>query len=200
MKKCLSIILFLIIALYSCSSDKNIKKDMRDTIDVYIEQNGNRVNIVDDTAEIRRTKFIIQFKFSQPDSILINASFHPETFNNAREGLSLNELSGFKNTGISEELYNKESLIYISFDSPNFWYYTDDTDHRFNNVLKSENGFLCVREISGVIDLDGSGEKTDITKISQKEIFLVIIKSDWNADYTRMIEKNRRIIKLKFIL
>ena len=200
MKKNLLIIISLIFICYGCSSEKNIKDEVSDIIDVTIEQGGNRINIVDDTAEIRRTKFSIRFKFSRPDAILINASFHPETFNNAKEGLPLYELKGFKNTLIAEELFNRDEVIFISLDSPNLWYYTDDSDHRFNNVLKSENGYLCTREISGIIDLDGAGDKIDIIKVKQNEIFLVIIKSEWNEDYTKMIEKNRKMIKLKFII
>ena len=191
--------IFLIVS-FGCSADKNIKKETIDKIDVSIEQSGSNITISGDTAEIRRTKFLLKFKFTQPDSILINASYQAETFNNAKEGLPLDELSGFKNTGIAEELFNKEGLIYISYDSPNFWYYTDDSDHRFNSILKSESGLLCTREISSIIDLDGSGEKTDISLVKQKEIYLVIIKSEWNEDYTKLIEKSRKLIKLKFIL
>jgi hypothetical protein len=200
MNKWLCIIISAIILCYGCSADKNIKKEAMDKIDVSIEQDGNIISIIDNTAEIRRTKFSITFRFVQPDSILINASFNPETFNNASEGLQLSELSGFKNTGIAEELFNRETALYISFDSPNFWYYTDDSDHRFNNVLKSENGFLCTREISGIVDLDGTGDRIDINRLKQKEIFLVIIKSEWNEDYTRMIEKSRKMIRLKFLI
>jgi len=200
MNKSLYFILALIITFYGCSADKNIRDENLDLIDVSIEQGGNTISIIDDTAEIRRTNFYFKFKFVQQDSILINASFLAETFNNAKEGLPLNELTGFKNTGIAEELFNKDSVIYLSYDSPNLWYYSDDSDHRFNNVLKNENGYLCTREISGIVDLDGTGEKIDLIKIKQKEIFLVLIKSEWNEDYTRMIEKNRKIIRLKFIL
>jgi len=200
MNKFLYFTVVLIITFTGCSADKNIRNESLDLIDVTIEQGGNTISIIDDTAEIRRTAFSIKFKFLQQDSILVNASFKEETFNNAKEGLALNELTGFKNTGIAEELFNKDSIIYLSFDSPNFWYYTDDSDHRFNKVLKNENGFICTREVNGIVDLDGSAEKIDLIKIKQKEIFLVLIKSEWNEDYTRMIEKNRKIIKLKFIL
>ena len=68
-------IISAVIICYGCSSDKNIKNEVSDKIDVTIEQSGNIINIIDDTAEIRRTKFSIKFKFPQPDSILINASF-----------------------------------------------------------------------------------------------------------------------------
>jgi len=201
MNKRLCFLVLIIVTCYSCSANKNIKNEILDKIDVSIEQGGNNINIIDDTAEIRRSKFSIKFKFAQPeDSILINASFRNETFNNAKEGLPLDELSGFKNTGIAEELFNKNSVLYLSFDSPNFWYYADDTDHRFNNVLKNESGYVFTRDISGIVDLDGTGEKIDISKVKQNAIFLVIIKSEWNEDYTRMIEKSRKLLKLKFIL
>jgi len=200
MNKFLCLITSVFILNSGCSTDKNIKNELADTIDLSIEQSGRNINIIDDIAEIRRTKFLITFKFSQPDSILINASFLSETYNNAKAGLPLNELTGFKETGIAEELFNKESIIYLSNNSPNFWYYSDDTDHRFNNILKTGNSYLCTREVSGLIDLDTSVERIDISKIRQNEIYLVVIKSEWNRDYTSMIEKNRKIIKLKFII
>jgi hypothetical protein len=199
MKKSIYILAALVL-YYGCSSDKNIKTDISDSINVAIEQGGNVINIIDDTAEIRRTKFSIKFKFPEPESILVNASFKSETFNNAWEGLPLGDLSGFKNTGIAEDLFNRESVIYLSKDSPNFWYYADDADHRFNSVLKNENGYLCSRDISGIIDLDGSGEKTDLIKIKENTIYLVIIKIEWNESYTKMIEKSRKLIKLKFVI
>lgn len=200
MKKCLFIIVLIILTCYGCSTDKNIKDEESDKIDLIIEQNGNRIDIVDDTAEIRRSAFSMRFKFTRPDGILINASFHSETFNNSKEGLPFNELTGFKNTLISEQLFNKDNVIFISFGSPNFWYYSDDSDHRFNSILKSENGYLCTRDISCIIDLDDSDDKIDISKVKEDEIYLVIIKIEWNKDYTQMIERNRKMIKLKFIL
>jgi len=200
MKKKFCFLILIIITSYGCSADRNIKNEVPDIIDVSIEQGGNSINIIDDTAEIRRTGFTIKFKFSRPDSILVNASFNAETFNNARSGLPLNELSGFKNTGIAEELFNKDSVIYLSFDSPNFWYYTDESDHRFNDVLNNEDGYILTRQISGIVDLDGTGNRIDIAKVKKNEIYLVMIKSEWNENFTMMIEKSRKLIKLKFIL
>lgn len=200
MKKSLFIIILLILTCYGCSADKSIRDESLDIIDVVIEQNGTRIDIIDDTAEIRRSPFSVRIKLSHPDSIVVNASFHPETYNNAREGLPVNELAGFKNTIIEEQLFNKDKVLYISYDSPGIWYYSDDSDHRFSSVLKSENSYLCTREISGIIDLDGSGDIIEISRVKEKEIFIVFLKSEWNKDYTRMIEKSRKILKLKFII
>ena len=188
------------IVFLNCSSKNIIKDDSADNIDVFVEQGDQTISIVDDTVEIRRRNFSLIFKFKQPDSVLVNASFHPETFNNAYEGLPLDELVGFKDTGITEELYNKNSVLYISYKSPNYWYYVDDKDHRFTNIVKDENGLICTREITGFIDFDGSGDKTNIGNIMQKEFYLVIVKSEWNRDFTQRIERSRRMIKFKFIL
>ena len=188
------------IALFDCSNKNIIKDDAADGIDISVEQSGQNISIVDDTVEIRRIKFSLIFRFKQPDSVLLNASFHPETFNNAYEGLPLDELAGFKDTGITEELYNKNSALYISYKSPNYWYYVDDNDHRFTNIVKGENGFICTREIASFIDFDGSGDKSNIGSAMQKEFYLVIVKSEWNRDYTKRIERSRRMIKFKFIL
>lgn len=84
MKKFLFFLLSINILCYGCSSDKTIKNEISDRIDVTIEQGRSSVSINDDTAEIRRSKFSISFKFTQPDGVLINASFNPETFNNAK--------------------------------------------------------------------------------------------------------------------
>ena len=191
---------FINIAFITCSTKEIIKEDAADRIDVSVVQGDQDIAIVDDTVEIRRRKFSLIFQFKQPDSVSVNASFHPETFNNAYEGLPLDELSGFKDTGIAEELYNKNSSLYISYTSPNYWYYVDDNDHRFTTIVKNENGIICTREITNFIDLDGSGDKNNIGNVMQKELYLVIVKSEWNRDYTQRIEKSRRMIKFKFIL
>jgi len=200
MRKLIYLMVLINIALSNCSNKDIIKDDVLDRIDVFVEQGDQDIPIVDDTVEIRRRKFSLIFKFKQPDSVSVNASFHPETFNNAYEGLPLDELSGFKETGITEELYNKNSALYISYKSPNYWYYVDDKDHRFSSIVKSENEFVCIREITGFIDFDRSGDKTNIGDVMQKELYLVIVKSEWNRDYTKRIERSRRMIKFKFIL
>ena len=195
------ILLLLIVAFYTgCAGDKNITIKKAETISVTIEQEGQIITLSGDTAELKRAPFSLIFTLSRPDSIFTSASFETETFNNALAGLKIEELAGFKNPGTDEEPFNKSNILYISADTPNLWYYTDDTDHRFNSVVKSEKGFICRRDISSVINLDQKGEKTDVIKVKQDAIYLVIIMADWNEDYTRMIENSRKIIKLKFII
>jgi len=199
MKKFPFIIMLLTAIIAGCGG-KDIKDTQPRLVEVFIEQSGNRTDIKDNTAEIRRMPFSFIINFSRPDSIFINASFSSESFNNALAGLPLNELIGFRNPGIDEEPFNKQNILYLSNDTPNLWYYTDDTDHRFNLIKKHERGVICQRNILSIADVDSENQKTELNKLKKDTIYLVIVTVDWNEDYTKMLEKSRKLIKLKFII
>lgn len=185
--------------IYSCSGSGQKKNGSSEFIDLYLEQDGRIINIIDDTAMVSKKQFRFLFRFSQPDSILVNVSFTPESYDSAQNGAPLDSIPGFINTGIAEELFNPEYLMFISDDSPNYWYYSDDTDSRFDSVTKDDAGYTCRRTISSFIDLDGKAEKKEISKIQQDTIYVVVAMIEWNADFTQRIERSRRYFKIKFI-
>ncbi|HOP28737.1 MAG TPA: hypothetical protein P5120_01690 [Spirochaetota bacterium] len=199
MMKNFPLIILLTMMIAGCGG-KGIKDTQPRLVEVFIEQAGNRINIKENTAEIRRIPFSFIINFSRPDSIFINASFSSESFNNALAGLPLDELIGFRNPGIDEEPFNKQNILHVSNAAPNLWYYTDDTDHRFNLIKKYEKGIICQRNIHSIADIDSEGQKTELNKLKNGIIYLVIVTVDWNEDYTKMIEKSRKMIKLRFIL
>lgn len=199
MKKFLLIIMPLIALIAGCGG-KDIKDTQPRLVEVFIEQTGNRINLKDNTAEIRRIPFSFIINFSRPDSLFVSASFSSESFNNAQAGLPLTELIGFRNPGIDEEPFNKQNILNISNNTPNLWYYTDDTDHRFNLIKKHEKGIICQRDILSITDIDSGSQTIELNKLKKDTIYLVIITVDWNEDYTKMIEKSRKLIKLKFII
>ena len=195
-------IIFTILAaviISSCSGSTRKKNSEPGFIDLYLEQDGRIINIIDDTAMINRKQFRFVFSFSQPDSVLLNASFNPGSYELAGSGAPLIQIPGFINTGIAEELFNAESFMFISDDSPNYWYYSDDLDSRFDSVTKDERGYKCRRTVASFIDLGGKVEKQEISKIKQDTIYIVIAMIEWNDDFTQMIERSRRYFKIKFI-
>ncbi len=198
--KRIMITIIIIAALLTGCGGNNIKDTTPRSIEVYIEQGGNRIEVKDNTAELRRMPFSFIFNFSKPDSIFVSASFSSDTFNNAGAGLQLEELTGFKNAGVDEEPFNKDNLLYISANTPNLWYYTDNSDNSFNLIKKHEKGIICQRDITSVSDVDSGNQVTDISKLKKDSIYLVFLSVDWNEDYTRMIEKSRKLIKIKFII
>ncbi len=194
------LIIILLSAIFSGCGGRGLKDTQPRLVEVFIEQAGNRIDIKDNTAEIRRIPFSFIINFSRPDSIFINASFSSESFNNALAGLPLSDLIGFRNPAIDEEPFNKQNLLHISNDTPNLWYYTDDTDHRFDLIKKHDKGIICQRNILALADLDSDSQKTELSRLKNGIIYLVIVTVDWNEDYTKMIEKTRKLIKLKFII
>lgn len=185
--------------LCSCSGSGQKKNGQKSFIDLYIEQDGRIINIIDDAAMITRKEFRFVFNFSQPDSVLLNASFNPDSFDSARSGIPLAEISGFINNGIAEELFNSEHTMFISDDSPNYWYYSDDSDSRFDSTVKDENGYTCRRTVSSFIDLDGRSEIQDISRMQHEVIYIVVTMIEWNDDFSKMIERSRRYFKIQFI-
>lgn len=199
MIKQVSIIIIAAVIICSCSGGSRKNNGTPEFIDLYIEQDGRIINIIDDSVTINRKQFRFNFRFSQPDSVLLNASFNPGSFDSAAGGTPLDQIPGFINTGIAEELFNAEYFMFISDDSPNYWYYSDDSDSRFDYTLKDERGYTCRRTVSSFIDLDGKAEKQEISKIRQDTIYIVVVMIEWNEDFTKMIERSRRYFKIKFI-
>lgn len=199
MIKKISFIIIAAVIISSCSGGGRKKNGTPEFIDLYIEQDGRIINIIDDTVMIARKQFRFNFRFAQPDGVLVNASLNPGSFDSAAGGAPLDLIPGFINTGIAEELFNAEYFMFISEDSPNYWYYSDESDSRFDYTAKDERGYTCRRTVSSFIDLDGKTEKQDISKIRQDTIYIVIVMIEWNDDFTKRIERSRRYFKIKFI-
>lgn len=187
----------LAITIFSCTSGQFTEKAPA-FIDVYLEQDGKIINFVDDTATVKPGQFRFVFNFSEPDSVFLNASFMPDSYNMAWSGYLIDEIPGFRNTGVTEEQLNAEYSISVSTDSPNYWYYTNDTDNRFDSVTKNDFGYSCRRTVSCIIDLDRNGQKTEVSKINGSILYLVIVKAEWNDNFTGRIEHARRSLKIIF--
>jgi hypothetical protein len=194
----LAAILIFIIILTGCASKTVIEDTNHGTIDLKVIQNGETAEIQDNTVQLRRAPFSFLFNFSQPDGFLIHASTDNTTYTKAEAGFPLSELPGFSNTSISEELFNSKSQMYLSEDSPSYWYYTDETDHRFNSVTESPEGYRCIREISSIIDISTGKNILLNGREKSDTVYIVIIRADWNRDYTERIELNRKLLKITF--
>lgn len=197
MRKFIAILICFVI-LTGCSSTSIKEETNQNIINMTIKQNDETAELLDNTVQLRRAPFAFLFNFTQPDGILVHASMDNSTYVKAEAGKPFSELPGFKHTSISEELFNKESFLYLSDDSPSYWYYTDETDNRFNSVYKDESGFTCRRDIKSIIDISTGKDKLASGQMKGDTIYIVIIKADWNKDYTERIELNRKLLKITF--
>jgi len=191
-------IFLLFLLIISCSENKRTSLKMEEKLQISVIQNNIEIPIKEDTVELRRNSFSILIKFKKPDSVLVNASFSPETYNNSQYGNAINELTGFRNAPIAEELFNKNRILYVSKSVPGIWYYTNESDHRFNNIVIDGSTIICQRDIKKIINLDEKNSENDIIDFEKDNIFLVFIKTRWSEDFTREVEISRRVLKINF--
>ncbi|HOO72842.1 MAG TPA: hypothetical protein PK926_13890 [Spirochaetota bacterium] len=164
---------------------------------VAFEQDGIVRDVENNTVFLKKKPFTIIVSFSENDGVFVNASLKPESFAAAMNGEKVDNIPGFRDPGLDEEMFNKDEMLAVSVAVPNFWHYSSDNDHRFTEVITKKNVLMCRRNISH-INLVDYRKKIDIADLKESELFLVFMKMEWNNDFTRKIEIKREFFKLDF--
>lgn len=163
---------------------------------VRIEQNGKFIKPVNGVYTLEKSKFNIVFEFSQPMGLLINGSFKKDTYKQASEGKPKSMLPGFQNTGMAEGLLNSDKELFISNDSPNYWFYDDNENNRFNYVEKLKDKIQCKRTILNFYEPDTKNNiKIEDVK---KPLYLVFISYTSSQDHKEDVESKREWVKIKW--
>lgn len=82
---------------------------------------------------------------------------------------------------MADELYNKDKAIMISNEAPNYWYYSDMDDHRFDRDPRESYGrFIGRRTISRFAFL----EPYHLVSVEtvKNDLYLVFYQSDYDVD------------------
>ncbi len=191
------VIPLLVLFMFSCTGPK-VRQLEKEKLEIAIFQNGREIKINDDTVDIKKNVFAVVIIFNSPDSVLVSASFEPETFNALQYGNPMEKVPGLQNAAIAEELFNKDGVLYVSKTTPGIWYYADDNDHRFNKIDKINSRFYCRRDIKKIIQLDNKNSQTEIMDITENAIYLSFIRTRWSEDFTQEVEISRRTLKINF--
>ena len=125
-----SLVFFIILG---CGNgDENLRRYGFVYFRVTIEQDGLVKEVVDNKVTLSKNPFTITVRFIGKERIFVNACFDETTFDLASEGKSHSEIAGFKGSEIAEEPLNKDEVLYVSDKSPNYWYFNNESDHRFS--------------------------------------------------------------------
>jgi hypothetical protein len=200
-KKYIYILIFSIVFLSfaTCTSAQNIPRlGLGRYFEVGIEQDGKLVPIENHQVSLQKKPFTIVLYLKQPDGILVNASFTPESFESARSGKPLKEIVGFTDLGMAEDIFNPQAMLIITSRSPHFWYYAHDAEHRFNDVTKKEGMLICKRIIANVLYRDTTRALEQIKSIPEDTLYLVFMRTEWTKDFSQQIEKQREYVKVIF--
>ncbi|GAK54405.1 hypothetical protein U14_05690 [Candidatus Moduliflexus flocculans] len=161
------------------------------------EQNGQFLPVKEHQIILEKKSFTVVVFFRQPDDILVNASLTPESFNLAQSGAALADIPGFANLGMAEESFNPRTLLMLSKDSPHYWYYADENDHRFNDVIVKNRQLICRRLITQVMQVEKK-QLSIVKELPGNALYFVFLKTSWTKDFTKQIEQQRDYVKVIF--
>ncbi len=161
------------------------------------EQNGRFIPVKDHQVTLEKKSFTVVVFFRQPDDILVNASLTPESFDPAQSGATLETIPGFTNLGMAEESFNPKTLLILSKDSPHYWYYKNDDEHRFNDIIPKDGQLICRRLITQVMH-GGQKQMTIVKELPGNTLYFVFLKTGWTNDFSKQIEQQRDYVKVVF--
>ena len=165
---------------------------------VGFQQDGQDIPIKKHEVTLKKKTFSIVVTFKQPDSVLLNASVRPESYEMARTGKPLDIIPGFSDLGMAEEAFNPKSLLMLSADAPHYWFYQDGFTHRFNDVVQQDGLWICRRIVGQVMYRDTTRQMVPVRDISEDELYLVFMRTEWTQDFSQQYETQRDYVKIIF--
>lgn len=172
-----------------------------DAFSVAVEQDGRRVEIVDHEVILKKAPFALIITFSGPDTIMVNASEYPDSFELAATGSPLNELPGFTSlffAPYTEGAFNADKVLLLSKTAPQYWFYNTPTFHRFDGI-ENVNGRLACRRTIAALYLEEERQTVPIEKFSGDTLYFVFVKAARPRATMPDCEFHRECIKISFI-
>jgi len=196
--QCLFCVLFVLGMTLPVFGQTGVLPNIPDYFAVAFEQNGHLIPITDHQVVLEKKSFSIVLYFKQPDSVLLNASFSADSYNQARRGTPFGEIDGFADLGMAEEPFNPKTLLMISDHAPHYWYYDHAANHRFNDVQSKNGIFICRRIVGQVMYRDTNREVVSIKNMSEDTLYLVFAHTQWTQNFQQQIEQQREFVTVIF--
>ena len=165
---------------------------------VGFEQNGQLIPIQNHQITLEKKTFSLVLFFKKPGSVLVNASLHPTSFEQARNGVPFERIQGFADLGMAEEPFNPKTLLMLSNQAPHYWYYENDANHRFNDVSWRQGTLVCRRILGQVMYRDEDRKLSPVKNIRENAIYFVFMRTMWKQDFSRQFEQQREYVKVNF--
>jgi hypothetical protein len=184
----------LFLVLVSCSLLSGISATKLFTIRIL--QDGMEVPIKKNEVTLDKKPFVIEFSLVSPMGILVNASFDEQSFNiskNKKNGM----IPGFHETGMAEDVFNKQKEIMISDQAPNYWYYETDEFNRFDKIEKKDGKIICTRTVEQ-LNRVAQSLTIPLEKVSA-ELYLVFLVTQRgkSEEADKELQRERLLIKWK---
>jgi len=136
-------------------TEKQQKKLKGSYFKVFFEQNGRTLEPVNNEVKLFPSEFDIIIKAPVLTSIAINASYNQNTYTQAKKNIHIDYLIGFPIAGgLAEPPYNQLKNITVTDKAFNYWYYSDENDHRYTEFTKTGDTIVGKRKIQLIWERD----------------------------------------------
>jgi hypothetical protein len=209
----LLVLIFIFMAWGKSNADESTIRRLQTELnyfEVSIEQNGKNVEIINNTAELKKEPFTVVLHFQlyhltrplkKPFGALVNFSFDDHIFRGFRARKKLDDILEKPEAfmGMAEGLFNKEEFILIDHVQPHYFFYKDETEHRFSEVTtnKYRGYIICKRRVSFYSTSKSNFAKIPIQEIEKNNLYVSILYSEPDR-YGKRIEKQKEGIHLIF--
>ncbi len=163
----------------------------------YVMQDGVRLNTDHQVVKVKRKPFVIIVDLPDKEGVFVNISFNNNTFNQALENIPVRKLDGFKNTGLPELWRNPNGEIFVSDESPCYWFIETKYINKFSEYQYINKRYYCRREVFRFYDMDVHEEKHLYSMISP--VYFTLIKFKSIEDNKRSSELMRHAFKIEWI-
>ncbi|MDQ1856557.1 hypothetical protein [Chryseobacterium sp. WLY505] len=166
------------------------------SLKVVIKQDGKVVQPVNDVYELKKSPFLFEITSTDLEGFLVGATTNKEIYGEAL-GVLNTEVPWFQNTGMAEELYNKDKEMFLMDSAPSYWYYTDAKDHRFDkNPKGNAKQWTATRTITRFYDI--MADQPINLKDFDGRVFILMYQPEYNDEYDLTGKKNLFQAALKF--
>lgn len=166
------------------------------SLKVVIKQDGKVIDPVNDVYELKKSPFLFEITSSNLEGFLVGATTNKDIYAGAL-GVLNTEVPWFQNTGMAEELYNKDKEMFLMDSAPSYWYYTDAKDHRFDkNPKGNAKQWTATRTITRFYDI--MVDQPISLKDFDDSVFILMYQPVYNDEYDLVDKKNLFQAALKF--
>ncbi|UKB86123.1 hypothetical protein LF887_11000 [Chryseobacterium sp. MEBOG06] len=166
------------------------------SLKVIIKQDGKVIEPVNDVYDLKRSPFLFEITSNNLEGFLIGATTNKDIYAVAL-GIFNSEAAWFQNTGMAEELYNKDKELFLMDQAPSYWYYTDAKDHRFDkNPKGNSKQWTATRTVTRFYDI--MADQPVNLKDFDGSVYLLMYQPIYNEEYDLTGKKNLFKATLKF--
>lgn len=166
------------------------------SLKVVIKQDGKVIEPVNDIYELKKSTFLFEITSTNLEGFLVGATTNKDVYTSA-VGLYNPEVPWFQNTGMAEELYNKDKEMFLTDQAPSYWYYTDAKDHRFDKNPKGNlKQWTGTRNITRFYDI--MVDQPINLKDFEGNAYVLMYEPVYNDEYDLIGKKNLFHAVLKF--